>query len=487
MSPFVPQSRRRGSVLVMTVWVVIILSALLLVFARSMRTEVISSGNRWAAQRAAAVEMGAEQYVLALTEAAKGDSTLVTDLPLEQIPVGDGYFWVLRPDPENDANYIFGIGDEAAKLDVNFSTLPQLLKLPGMTENVADAIADWRDSDSEVKAQGAENDYYTSLPVPYQAKNGALETVEELLLVKDFTEDLYRGYDLNRDGVVSAAEQGSGGGGLATGFNSAGSTGRGLLPFLTVYSVDPNTSVDGRPRVSLNQNPTSQPATPAPGGGTGSGAAAGTGASTAATLEQVLQELLPAQRAQAVLQRARAAGSSENIFDFARKVELQPAELALLADRLTHSTEKEIHGLINVSTAPREVLATLPGLEGGDIDALLGARAGADLTNIAWAYGALTPAKAAAIGARITARSYQYSADILAVSGDGRAFKRVWIVVDARTAPARIVYRRDLTELGWPLSPEIRDTLRSGNRLPTISAAPGRITSAARTALANAK
>jgi hypothetical protein len=52
------------------------------------------------------------------------------------------------------------------------------------------------------------------------------------------------------------------------------------------------------------------------------------------------------------------------------------------------------------------------------------------------------------------------SADILAVSGDGRAFSRVRTVVDTLRVPARIVYRKNLNALGWPLDPQIRDSMR---------------------------
>jgi hypothetical protein len=67
----------------------------------------------------------------------------------------------------------------------------------------------------------------------------------------------------------------------------------------------------------------------------------------------------------------------------------------------------------------------------------------------------------------ITGKSYQYSADIVAVSGDGRAFKRVRIVVDCQASPAKIVYRKDLTSFGWPLQQSIRDTLRLGKPIQT--------------------
>jgi len=70
--------------------------------------------------------------------------------------------------------------------------------------------------------------------------------------------------------------------------------------------------------------------------------------------------------------------------------------------------------------------------------------------------------KAIAIGSYITGRAYQFSADIVSVSGDGRSFRRCRIVVENRKSPATIIYRRDLTHLGWPLDPEILKDLRRG-------------------------
>jgi len=66
------------------------------------------------------------------------------------------------------------------------------------------------------------------------------------------------------------------------------------------------------------------------------------------------------------------------------------------------------------------------------------------------------------LGDRITGKSFQYSADIVAVSGNGRAYKRCRIVVNASGTTPQIVYRRDLTDRGWPMDPEILASLRSG-------------------------
>jgi len=108
------------------------------------------------------------------------------------------------------------------------------------------------------------------------------------------------------------------------------------------------------------------------------------------------------------------------------------------------------------------VLLTLPGFQPNDVDAIIGERQSADTSSIMWLGNAMSMQKAAQIGQYITNRSFIYSADIVAVSGDGRAFKRVRIVVDARTSPAKIMYRKDLTTYGWPLPEAVRTSLRQG-------------------------
>src|SRR5205814_1262780 len=50
------RTTRRGTILVVAMWIIVILSGLLLVFARSMRVEALGSANRLADQQANAVE-----------------------------------------------------------------------------------------------------------------------------------------------------------------------------------------------------------------------------------------------------------------------------------------------------------------------------------------------------------------------------------------------------------------------------------------------
>jgi type II secretory pathway component PulK len=155
-----------------------------------------------------------------------------------------------------------------------------LMGLPGMTEDVADAILDWMDSDDEPREYGAERDYYASLNTPYAPRNAPLQTVEELLLVRGVTPQMLFGLDTNRNGLVDQHESTATGNtansgtvaGAATaraatastssnaqsgnipGLSSSGIPLRGWADYLTLYSAEKNVRSDGSARINLNQD-----------------------------------------------------------------------------------------------------------------------------------------------------------------------------------------------------------------------------------------
>jgi hypothetical protein len=165
-----------------------------------------------------------------------------------------------------------------------------------------------------------------------------------------------------------------------------------------------------------------------------------------------------------VLLRVPNGTTFENIFDFHFRSGLTPEEFEEIADRLTTSDETQLTGLININRAPREVLACLPGLEESDVDTLINSRPEEE-EGIAWVVDVLEREKAVPIGALVTGRSSEYSADIVSVSRNGRAFQRARIVVDPAASPSKIVYWKAISHLGWPLDREILETLRSGEPL----------------------
>lgn len=58
---------------------------------------------------------------------------------------------------------------------------------------VTDSILDWRDDDDLHRINGAESDHYESLPRPYRAKNADFDALEELLLVRGVTREIFYG------------------------------------------------------------------------------------------------------------------------------------------------------------------------------------------------------------------------------------------------------------------------------------------------------
>jgi len=429
--------RRRGSVLIVTILIVFTVAGVVVSLCRSMSVEAIAAANQSAAAQAACIERGAEQYVLALLSELGPE---VLDLPEQDfaaVPVGDGWFWVLRPQYDDDSLPVFGLVDETSKLDINAAGVDMLLRLPGMTEDVAAAIVDWRDGDGNVTSAGAESEYYLSLPQPYVAKNEYFETVEELLLVRGVTMQLLYG-DGSAPPLGSHSSMfWSGGSSWGNPRYTSAQLARGLFDLLTVYSVQQNRDANGNQRINVTR------------------------VAERSNLRNRMRTILGNARAN---QAADRLGSQPvvDVFDFAIKAGLNAEELARLEDAITDTTANRLRR-INVNTAPRDVLLCLDNISSSDVDALIAARSANPLSHqsYAWVLDVLKQ-NAVGLGRWITGSSSHLSADIVAVSGNGRAFKHVRIVADISQSPPRVIYRRDLTERGWPMDPSLLGSIRSG-------------------------
>jgi competence ComEA-like helix-hairpin-helix protein len=109
-----------------------------------------------------------------------------------------------------------------------------------MTPEIAAAIIDWRDEDNEVTPGGAEADYYASLQPPYLPRNGPLETVRELLMVRGISRELLLGNDPQQNGELETEEE------IATAGRDTGWAG-----LFTVDSVSDNVNAAGQERVNI--------------------------------------------------------------------------------------------------------------------------------------------------------------------------------------------------------------------------------------------
>jgi hypothetical protein len=447
-------------ILIVTLWVIIVLAGMVLALAQSMRVEAACSANYAAIQRASGVEQGAIQYVLACVDGLNGAVPTDSNTLCNGMIVGNGMFWIIRPNFDNDLRQAYGIVDEASKININTASQDMMMMLPRLMSEDAAAIKDWRDSDENVTTGGAESEFYMTLANPYLCKNSLFETVEELLLVRGMLPELLYGEDTNRNGRLDDNENDADESDPPD--NADGKLDRGLYDMVTVYSAE--------------------------GSAAGAGSSTGTqpvdvNSASSDALRKAFTDHLAGSRLEQVVGLTRNRRPFLNVLDYYFRVQLTYDEFRGIAGLITAnpagssgggrggggggSTVKR--GLININTASRDVLLCFPGIGDPEADAIIQRRASRTLDEgIAWVVQVLPQNKATLIGSLITSRSYQFSADIVSVSGDGRAFRRCRIVVDARQSPPRVVYRRDLTSLGWPLDPAILDALRAGYPMESV-------------------
>lgn len=165
-----------------------------------------------------------------------------------------GRFSLVTPvDPNENSGgltFRYGVSDESGKINLNALIKLDssgaiarnvLILLPNMTEAIANAIIDWIDPDDEPQPEGAESDVYAGMSPPYRAKNGPLDSIDELLLVRGVTAQLLFGNDRNRNGVIDPDED-----------NGSGVLDRGWAAYLTVHSREPNVDLDGNQRININ-------------------------------------------------------------------------------------------------------------------------------------------------------------------------------------------------------------------------------------------
>lgn len=172
-----------------------------------------------------------------------------------------GYFSVVAPlGSETNASQRFGLRNESAKINLNTlaaSSLSEeeanffLMSIPGMTEEIADRILDWIDSDSDLRLYGAESDYYSSFS-GFSPADGPLLSLDELLKVEGVTPELLYGEDYNRNGILDANEND---GPLSAPYDNEDDVlDLGWSEYLTVTASESNLRIDGSEKIPLNSN-----------------------------------------------------------------------------------------------------------------------------------------------------------------------------------------------------------------------------------------
>ena len=427
-------SNSRGSALIIVLWIAFGLVAITLYFANAMSSELRAADNRVSSLVAEQAIEGATRYVshILSTQLTNGTVPDINSYGSRAMPVGDAHFWLLGRDPAvttTPSQIYFGLVDEASKLNLNAVAASNLMLLPvaNLTDAIAANIVDWRNTNGATSANGDGPSAYSLLQPSYLCKNAPYETVDELRLVYGMTMDLLTGEDLNRNGVLDPNEVDENRNGLAD---------PGLLDYVTVFSREPNVLTNGSPRANVNNRNQE--------------------------LAPFLQNALGTSRANEILANLGPPGTTIRsgleffILSWMRAEEFAAIELLIT----TTANTNDIIGRVNVNTASAAVLACLPGLDADKAQQLVDYRAANpdSLNSVAWVRSVLSRADSIRVGPYITAHSYQFTADIAALGPYGRGYRRERFVFDTSSGTPKIVFRQDLSHLGWALGKEVRQT-----------------------------
>ena len=185
-----PARTQRGIALVTAVMIVAIATAIAVQIAfahqiwfRQMENVADRDATDW-------LRRGALHWAsLALLEDAAQNSTDHLGeswaMGLPTLPVEGGTIKVSIEDAQSRFN-LNSIGGTDPTSQANLQVLQRLLNVLQLDPQLANAVADWIDPNSEARAGGAEDIDYLNLNPPYRAANRPMASVDELRLIRGF-------------------------------------------------------------------------------------------------------------------------------------------------------------------------------------------------------------------------------------------------------------------------------------------------------------
>jgi general secretion pathway protein K len=229
-----PKNNESGVALILVLWVMVLLIALGTEFALSMKTEVNTTRN---------FKEDAETYYFAKAGVNLAKAEILSDAQFHSQTEEKGFIFgpvsfgnsekdntgeqiavktaqpkatpnakaepeLEIPEPPQRTELPLGKGlihysihDENGKININTASrdvLTKALAANGLSlgsdrDTIVDSILDWIDKDDRHRVNGAESEYYEGLSPAYSAKNGPLDSLEELMKVKGVTPELFYG------------------------------------------------------------------------------------------------------------------------------------------------------------------------------------------------------------------------------------------------------------------------------------------------------
>jgi competence ComEA-like helix-hairpin-helix protein len=374
---------RRGLALVAVLWCFAILSVAVLSALHGTRLDLRVARNfadleeaRWLAL--AGIEKAKariHEERLLLRSGTWDQRSSLRDDPraFRDVPLGHGLFRVIRRAEPGEApeGIVFGVSPEEGRLDVNRAPREEIARLPGMTPDVAAAIVDWRDEDHRPSEGGAEMDAYAALVPPRMPRNGPIETIREMLLIRGVTPELLLGEDANANGLLDPSEDD---GDLSPPADDRdGVLDAGWSALITLDSSSEEVNARGAARVDLQSASESDIA--AVEGMTADAARAIVHHRSEKRLESIA-DLLDVAPAPPPAKGAPGAGGGSGGSAAGRAAPGGKAVsedlLKAVADGVSVRSDREVAGLVDINAAAEDVLACLPGI-GPDLAAAIAA------------------------------------------------------------------------------------------------------------------
>lgn len=198
-----PLRREGGIALLLVLWVLMLLSVIVGEFCYAMRIGTTIALN---------FRSQAEGYYIALAGINRGIAEMIRNTVVSPVKLQKAKSEDEKEEPHWRINthipaVTFGkgrfevtIGNESGKVHINKASESVLKMVVGTfdleereRDVIVDSILDWRDPDDLHRVKGAEDDYYRSLPEPYECKDADFDSINELLLVRGVTPELFYG------------------------------------------------------------------------------------------------------------------------------------------------------------------------------------------------------------------------------------------------------------------------------------------------------
>jgi hypothetical protein len=184
-------SSSAGSVLVMVLWILVLVSFLAGQYLAHNREKADIAQNAWTAFRQ-------RQAVASIVQLFASDAW-----PIPDGTGANGRWLRLFPD---DMTLWVRVGKESLRTNLNTASDGEIKQKMALmmgddfqreADAVSDCILDWRDEDSLTRMHGAEEKDYEAKGLPYRPANGPFNVMTELLLVMGVTPELFWGNPLD--------------------------------------------------------------------------------------------------------------------------------------------------------------------------------------------------------------------------------------------------------------------------------------------------